>query len=233
MSNELELFSARVCPYAHRTRLILKEKQIEFKYTEVDLQHKSARFLAHSPYGKVPALVHNGETIYESAIINEYLEGVFAEPRLMPLAPLLQAKVRIWIDYCDDYFITDHYALLRNQQPDKHKPLLQKAEQNLRFIEQEGLRKLSADGPYWLGSEPSLVDFAWFPFFERLPAWIHYRGLQVPSDCHRLRQWIEIMSRRDSVRELANPADYYIERYLNYAKAVYSGATANPTPAAS
>ena len=92
MSNKLELFSARVCPYAHRTRLILKEKQIEFKYTEVDLQHKPARFLAHSPYGKVPALVHNGETIYESAIINEYLEGVFAEPRLMPPHPYCKRR---------------------------------------------------------------------------------------------------------------------------------------------
>jgi glutathione S-transferase len=223
MSNQIELFSARVCPYAHRTRLILREKQVDFEYTEIDLQNKPARFLAHSPYGKVPALVHDGETVYESAIINEYLDEVFAEPKLMPRGAALRAKVRIWIDYCDDYFISDHYALLRNQQPDQHKSLLQKSERNFRFIEQEGLQKLSGEGPYWLGSEPSLIDYAWYPFFERLPAWTHYRGFRIPDDCPRLKRWLEAMARRDSVRELANTTDYYIERYLNYAKAVHRG----------
>lgn len=220
MANSIELFSARVCPYAHRTRLILREKQVEFEYTEVDLQNKPARFLANSPYGKVPALVHDQTTIYESAIINEYLDEVFEEPRLMPQTPVLRAKARIWIDYCDDYFIADHYALLRNQEPDQHKNLLQKAEHNLRFIEHEGLTKLSAAGPYWLGSEPSLIDFAWYPFFERLPAWTHYRGLKILDNCPRLRRWFEVISQRDSVKEMANDSAYYIERYLSYAKAV-------------
>ena len=223
MSNQLELFSARVCPYAHRTRLILREKEVEFKYTEIDLQNKPARFLAHSPYGKVPALVHGEETIYESAIINEYLDEVFAEPRLMPRSSALRAKVRIWIDYCDDHFISDHYALLRNQQPEQHKSLLQKSERNFHFIEEEGMQKLSREGPYWLGAEPSLVDYAWYPFFERLPVWTYYRGLQIPNDCPRLGRWLEVISRRDSAKELANDTDYYVERYLNYAKAVYRG----------
>ncbi len=223
MSNDVELFSARVCPYAHRTRLILREKQIKFEYTEIDLQNKPARFLANSPYGKVPALVHDGTTIYESAIINEYLDEVFDEPRLMPRTPALRAKARIWIDYCDDYFIADHYALLRNQDQAQHKALLHKVEQDFRFIEREGLTKISASGPYWLGPEPSLIDFAWYPFFERLPAWTHYRGLDIPEDCPRLRRWLDVMSRRDSVTEIANASTYYVERYLNYAKAVYRG----------
>ena len=223
MSTNIELFSARVCPYAHRTRLILREKQIEFEYTEVDLQNKPARFLANSPYGKVPALVHDGATIYESAIINEYLDEVFDEPRLMPGAPAARAKVRIWIDYCDDYFIADFYALLRNQEPDRHEALLNKVEGNFRFVEREGLEKLGSTGPYWLGPGPSLIDFAWYPFFERLPAWTHYRGLKIPEDCRRLINWLEAMSRRDSVREIANDSAYYIERYLSYAKALYLG----------
>jgi glutathione S-transferase len=222
MSHQIELFSARVCPYAHRTRLILREKNIAFEYTEVDLQNKSDRFLAVSPYGKVPALVHDGATVYESAIINEYLDEIFAQPRFMPESPVLRAKVRIWIDYCDDYFIADHYALLRNPDQTQHDTLLQKAERNLRFIERDGLAQLADGGPYWLGSEPSLVDFAWYPFFERLPAWTYYRGLKIPDDCHRLRRWVEAMSGRDSVREIANGADYYVERYASYAKTIMS-----------
>jgi glutathione S-transferase len=220
MSHQIELFSARVCPYAHRTRLILREKNIAFEYTEVNLQNKPARFLAVSPYGKVPALVHDGATIYESAIINEYLDETFAQPRLMPDSPVARAKVRIWIDYCDDYFIADHYALLKNLDQTKHGTLLHKAESNFRFMDREGLTKLSTGGPYWLGSEPSVADFAWYPFFERLPAWTHYRGLKIPDDCLRLRRWLEAMSGRESVCEIANNADYYVERYASYAKTI-------------
>ena len=83
----IELFSARVCPYAHRSRLVLMEKGIDFELTEIDLRNKPQRFLEVSAYGKVPALVRDGLAIYESAIINEYLEEVFPEPPLMPRDP--------------------------------------------------------------------------------------------------------------------------------------------------
>jgi glutathione S-transferase len=216
----IRLYSARVCPYAHRSRLVLAEKGVAFDYIEVDLQNKSADFLAVSPYGKVPALVHGGASIYESAIINEYVEESFPHPSLMPISPVLRAKLRIWIDYCDDYFLADHYALLRNLDRSRHGRLLAKVLDDFHFIEREGLAQLAAAGPYWLGSEPTLLDFAWYPFFERLPAWTHYRGLALPDDCPRLSQWLEAMSARPSVRKIANDAAYYVERYLGYAKDV-------------
>jgi glutathione S-transferase len=88
----MELFTARVCPYAHRTRLVLLEKGLEFEHIEIDFKNKSERFLAVSPYGKVPALVHDRETIYESAIINEYLDEAFPDPPLMPSGALVGRK---------------------------------------------------------------------------------------------------------------------------------------------
>lgn len=216
----MELYSARVCPYAHRTRLLLIEKGVAFAHIEVDLKNKPARFLEVSPYGKVPAIVHNGSTIYESAIINEYLDDVVEQPRFMPASPVARAKVRIWIDYCDDYFLTDYYALLKNQRPDQHPALLEKMNKNFQFVEQEGFTKLSDAGPYWLGSEISLLDFAWYPFFERLPAWTHYRGLKLPEFCPRLRAWADVMSRRKSITQIANDSEYYIKHYIGYAKTV-------------
>ncbi len=36
----IELFSARVCPYAHRTRLVLAEKGLDFDLTEIDFKDK-------------------------------------------------------------------------------------------------------------------------------------------------------------------------------------------------
>jgi glutathione S-transferase len=216
----LELFTARVCPYAHRTRLALAEKGIDFELTEIDFKDKPERFLKVSLYVKVPAIVHDGVEVYESAIVNEYLDEVFPEPPLMPADPATRALVRVWIDYCDDHFLDDLYAAIRNRDPARAPELKAKTEEHLRLIETGGMRRLSAEGPYWLGERISLLDLAYYPFFERFPAWTHYRGIAIPDDCTRLRDWIAVMAERPSVKAIANTPDYYIERYQGYAKDV-------------
>lgn len=217
MTEILELFSARVCPYAHRSRLVLTEKGIDFTLTEIDLSNKPERFLKVSAYGKVPALIHNDIEIYESAIINEYLEENFPEPPLFPDSSAHRAFARIWIDYCNNRFLNDLYALIKNQDRKKQVELEAAVKNHFRFIEQRALAKLSADGPYWFGADPSLVDMAFYPHFERLPAWERYRGLTIPPDCSRLLRWISAMSERESVKSIVNTAEYYIERYKSYA----------------
>jgi glutathione S-transferase len=223
----MELFSNPICPYAHRTRLVLLEKNVPFDLIEIDLKNKPKRFLEVSLYGKVPALVHEAHTIYESAIINEYLEEVFPNPPLMPRDPAERAKLRIWVDYCDDYFLSDHYALLKNQDAALAPSLMDRAMRNFAFIEEQGLARLSG-GPFWLGQSASLLDFAWYPFFERLPAWKHYRGLRIPAGCRRLEAWLAAMSALPSVRRIAASADFYIAHYAAYAKRVIGPAEPGP-----
>ena len=213
----MELYTARVCPYAHRSRLALLEKGLEFEHIEIDFQNKSERFLAVSPYGKVPALFHDGKTIYESVIINEYLDEVFPNPPLMPESYAFRAKARIWTHYCTEYFTPDLYAVIRNRDPAKHAELAVRAVERLRVVEREAFGKLSGDGPYWFGSQVSLTDLAWYPYFERLPAWTHYRGLAIPEDCPRLAAWAEAMAGRASVRQVANDAAYYIASFKDRA----------------
>ena len=216
----MELYSARICPFAHRTRLVLLEKAIDFEHVEIDLSDKPQRFLDVSPYGKVPAIVHDGVALYESAIINEYLDDVFPSPALMPQDPLARAQIRIWIDYCDNRFLTDYYALMRNQDGASHGELLNKTRAHLDTIERDGMAKLGGDGPFWMGGRLTLLDVAYFPFFERLPAWSHYRGLDLGSDHPRLARWLDAMWQRPSVKGIANDADYYIAHYEDYAKQV-------------
>jgi glutathione S-transferase len=209
----MELFTARTCPYAHRTRLALLEKGLDCEHVEIDFQHKPARFLAVSPYGKVPALAHDGTTIYESLIINEYLDEVFPEPRLMPESPVLRARSRIWAHFCDNYYVTDTSSLVRTRDPEERRRLVGVVQDRMRFMETEGLAKLSGDGPYWFGAQVSLLDLAWYPFFERLPALAHWRGLSIPDECVRLKAWVKAMAGRESVREIAHDGAFYIKHY--------------------
>lgn len=98
---EIEIYSAALCPFAQRSRLTLSEKGVPFELIEIDLQNKPANFLEISPYGKVPVLKHGDHRLWESTIINEYLDEIFPEPPLLPKEPIQRAHARIWINFAD------------------------------------------------------------------------------------------------------------------------------------
>jgi len=66
---EVEIFSAAVCPFAQRSRMMLLQKQVDFEVTEIDLNNKPDNFLEISPYGKVPVIKHGDNRVWESAIV--------------------------------------------------------------------------------------------------------------------------------------------------------------------
>src|SRR5215213_1161566 len=85
--------------------MVLHEKGIAFDVHEVDLSNKSEEFLRASPTGKVPVVVVDGDSIYESNVVNQYLDEVTSEPKLMPEDPKLRACARIWMAFADtDFF---------------------------------------------------------------------------------------------------------------------------------
>lgn len=221
----IQIFSANGCPYAQRTRLTLLEKGIPFDLTEIDLQNKPDWFLEVSPYGKVPVIKHGENRVWESAVVNEYLDEVFPEPPLLPREPGKRAIARIWIDFANTKFTTAFYKLLLSQEADKQQEWAAELRKHLLFIETEGLQKLS-DGPFWFGETLSLVDLTYYPWFERWPALEHYRGVTLPEECDRLRQWLAAMQARPSIQQTASPADYHIEQYAKYASNTASGTTA-------
>ena len=63
----------------------------------MDLKNKPKDLLELNPYAKVPVLVDGEGVIYESAILNEYLDEKYPTTRLMPDDRLLRARTRIWI----------------------------------------------------------------------------------------------------------------------------------------
>jgi len=212
----VEIFSAEVCPYAHRTRLVLMHKGVDFSLTEIDLSDKPDWFAEVSPYGKVPSIRHDGRIVYESAIINEYLDEVFPEPALMPSDPHTRAIARIWVDYGNTRFNVASYKLMRENDTAAQGALREELDACLTFME-DGMAKLGA-GPYLLGASPSLIDFSYYPFFERFCNIEHYRGYRVPSSCERILTWIDTMKALPIVREIANAPAFYIERAKAYAQ---------------
>src|SRR3984893_3348762 len=103
----LELYHAEPVANSMKVLLCLKDKGIEFTSHYVDLlrfeQHQP-EFVAINPNGQVPVLVHDGATITESTVINEYLDEVFPQVPLRPGDPLERARMRIWSKFVDEYF---------------------------------------------------------------------------------------------------------------------------------
>lgn len=222
---EIKLYSTKTCPFAQRTRLGLTEKGLDFSLTEIDLKNTPDWFSKISPYGKVPVLEHGGDRVWESAIINEYLEESYPEPPLLPRSPGRRAYARFWVDFANVKLVPTFYKLLLEQDPARQRELADRYTEHLRFMEREALAAPGA-GPYWLGRELSLADLAFYPWFERFCVLEHYRKVTLPGDCTRLRDWLTAMDERDAVQKLKQPPEFYIASYSHYADGSASGSTA-------
>jgi glutathione S-transferase len=218
--SQIKIYSAVLCPFAHRVRLTLLEKGVPFEAIEIDLQNKPANFLEISPYGKVPVLVHGKNRVWESAIVNEYIEETFPDPPLLSTEPIQRAQARIWINFADTRLFAASGKLLygRDSQP---AAILNELTEHLLFIEREGLAKISDRAPYWLGSDLSLVDLTFYPWFEQLNVLEHFRGFQMPPGLDRLQQWQAAVAQRESVRSIANSPEFYLERYGRLARMMF------------
>ena len=92
---KLELISHKLCPYVHRAAIALHEKRVPFERREIDLKNKPAWFNQLSPYGKVPLLLAEGQALFESAAILEFLDET-QPPSLLPADPFARAHQRAW-----------------------------------------------------------------------------------------------------------------------------------------
>jgi glutathione S-transferase len=179
---------------------MLLEKAVDFDVTYIDLSKKPAWFLEISPLAKVP-LLRVGETVlFESAIINEYLDETFP-PALHPVDSLRRAYHRAWIEFASDMLRTQ-FRLSRTAEDgefEKEKNLL--AEQLVKVEEQ-----IDSE-PFFEGDRFSLLDAAYAPLYSRLAEYKAYCDLDLLDGLPRCRTWSSAILDRDSVKN-SLPADF-------------------------
>src|SRR3712207_4137250 len=183
-----KLYNTQRCPYARRTRMVLHEKGIDFETYEVDLANKSEEFLNASPTGKVPVIVVDGESIYESNVVNQYLDEVTDEPKLVPEDPKLKAHARIWMAFADTNFFPAVFVASVGRErgfPEARiSEALEKLEAALGKLE-ERLR-----GRDYLADEFSLADIAHAGNFVRLRE-LEERGEVSLGDYPNVGAWVK------------------------------------------
>ena len=223
--DQMQLVSAEVCPFAQRSRIALLEKELSFELVEISLDNKPDWFAKVSPYSKVPVLLHGDTAIYESTVINEYLEEIKPGPNLLPESPVQRAHARIWIDFDNTRIVPLFYKVLLDQDETKQTQLKSRMIDSLRQLEREGFPGFE-EGPFWFGKKVSLVDIAMYPHFERFNVLKHYRNIEIPDSCKKIHKWLAEMKSLPSVQQTEQDDDYHIDAYQVYANATASGTTA-------
>jgi glutathione S-transferase len=192
-----------VCPYVQRAVIALTEKQVPFERIDIDLANKPDWFLAISPLSKTPVLKVGGHAISESAVILEYLEETQSHP-LHPADPLTRAEHRSWIEFGSSV-LADIAGLYTAPDSEVFQAKAEALTMKFGQIEQ----RVSSTGPYFDGSEFSLVDavfgpvFRYFDVFDNLGDFAAGIGVAKP----RVAAWRQALFQRASIRA-AVAADY-------------------------
>ena len=103
----IKLYTFPLSTNSRKVRIALLEKGLEFERINVDLtkrEQKNPDYLKIHPFGQVPALDDEGFIIYDSTIINEYLEDEYPYPSLMPDGSEGRARARLMEDFRDSHF---------------------------------------------------------------------------------------------------------------------------------
>lgn len=200
--NAIKLYDFSSSPNCQRVKVVLAEKNLPYDIVPVDLkqkEQKKADFLKLNPYGKVPVLIDGATVLYESLVINEYLDEKYPNPPLMPKDPGKRAKVRILIDYGMEHLDQPYQAIRKEMMKDekeRDQAAIEKAKQELKNLLGRFERELG-DQPY-LAGDFSLVDAALIPRFTRLEG----MGVLPDPTLPRVGAWVKRMKERPSVRAI-------------------------------
>ena len=191
---EIELISFDLCPFVQRSVITLLEKEIPFKRTNIDLANKPEWFLDISPLGKVPVLRINGNVLFESAVINEYLDEI-TPPSMHPQDPLQKAVNRAWIEYGSELSNLS-FRMLITQDESVVEQSLQGLRDKFEFLD----KNLTAT-PFFNGTAFSLIDAAYAPVFIRIE-YLLTRVIDnlIPPGCSKVLAWSDAILARPSVQ---------------------------------
>lgn len=193
----VRLYNMKFCPYAQRARLALEAKGVKHELIYMHIgKNLPEWFLARNPNGQVPALEYpDGRTLYESAVVSQYVDDTFPGEKLTPSDPFIKAKHSILLTEFSK--VTNAYYAIFLGKSDKTKETWEKLEKALELYERE------LSGKYFGGDKAALIDFQLWPHFERFPLFksLNKMGFELSTDKFpKLIGWLRTMKEHPAVK---------------------------------
>ena len=191
------LYSGTTCPFSQRCRLVLFEKGMDFEVRDVDLFNTPEDISTMNPYGQVPILVERDLILYESNIINEYIDERFPHPQLMPADPVMRARARLMLFNMEVELFSQIEAIESGK--DKQ---VERARAHItdRLTE---LAPIFTRTKHMLGDDFTMLDVAVAPLLWRLD---HY-GIRLGKPAAPLMKYAERIFSRPAFIEALTPSE--------------------------
>jgi glutathione S-transferase len=188
-------------PYVRMPLLACEEKGAPYRLSALGFgEQRGPEHLARHPFGRVPAIEHDGFVLYEVQAIVRYIDQVFDGPSLTPADPKAQARMNQVMNICDWYVMPSLSAGIgfnRIVAPILGRPVNEEAVKAAIPLARtclQALEDILADKPYFAGDAVSLAD----PHLDLVPASPEGAELIAGSP---LLAWLERMAERPSVQK--------------------------------
>jgi len=199
----MKLYGTLTSPYVRKVRAFLHEKGLAHDFVIEAPSDAAGNVARLNPLGKIPVLVRDdGEVVFESMMIIEYLDSVRGAP-LIPPTGEARWQAQRWHALGQGIFDAVVARLMETRRPQvaQDAKLIQRQEGKiagaLRFADAH-----YRGGDYLVGDGLTIADIAFGIGLEYIDLrYAHDWRAQHP----RLAQWLEPMSRRASFVETAPP----------------------------
>ena len=194
----IKLYTFPASSNSRKVRMALIEKGLEFERVPIDLskrEQKNPDYLKIHPFGQVPALDDEGFVLYDSTIINEYLEDEYPYPPLLPKDSEGRARARLMEDLRDSHFNPASAQLnreLRKPEAERDQNAIQQA--RAKITECFDRLEKELEGREYLAGPFSLADIAFVPNIDTLDR----IQVQVDPKYKNVLAWIARLKARPS-----------------------------------
>ncbi|KAJ7056103.1 hypothetical protein C8F01DRAFT_1156823 [Mycena amicta] len=175
MTEQLTLYSAKICPFAQRVELALYEAKAGYNRFEVDLSNKPEWYAPQvNPASKVPAIAFGGPQvspdqpspdsvkIAESLVLVEFVADLYPASTILPSDPVKRAQARFFVDAVSTRLLPAYMGPLGRGQP--FEPF---------WNALEAIQKLlPEDKTFAVGDDFTAADIAIAPFLARMEVWM-------------------------------------------------------------
>lgn len=204
----IKLYDFLSCPYGQKVRIVLAEKSLTYDLIQVDLsqnEHRKPDFLRLNPFGRVPVLVDEDTIVYDSTVINEYLEDEYPEPPVLPPvgSSAMRSRARLLEDLADTSFtpqvgqlIAEFAKAEAERDQNRVGRLRQSIERTLDYLNHE------LQGQQFLAGEFSVADIGFAPRILVLKD----LGIEVGQNRVHVDGWFRRLIERPSARNLQGVA---------------------------
>ncbi|MDH3235310.1 MAG: glutathione S-transferase family protein [Alphaproteobacteria bacterium] len=131
----MKLYSGPLSLFSRKVEIALAEKGLAFERVMVPFSQAEGYFPKHpdvlstNPKGQVPVFIDGDLTLFDSTVINEYLEDAYPDPPILPGSPKMRARCRLLELTADEILLPDVVRLMHRTEPPNPDPAVQGAKE--------------------------------------------------------------------------------------------------------